>query len=52
MKRKQKLIKTLKRQLADLTRVWEQQELEISNEEYIKRFDSLEKWIAELEGWT
>ncbi len=52
MKRKQKLIKTLKRQLADLTRVWEQQELEISNEEYIKRFDSLEKWITELEGWT
>ncbi len=51
MTRKQQLLQTLKNQMAELNRIWEQQELELSDSDYIKRYDSLQESIKELEGW-
>ena len=49
MKRKEKLLEELRGQLAELNRVWELQELELSDEEYIQKFDSNYESIKKLE---
>jgi len=49
MKRKEKLLQELRGQLAELNRVWELQELELSDEEYIQKFDSIYESIKKLE---
>ena len=49
MKRKEKLLHELRGQLAELNRVWELQDLELSDEEYIEKFDSIYESIKKLE---
>ena len=49
MKRKEKLLQELRGQLAELNRVWELQELELSDEEYLNKFDSIYESIKKLE---
>ena len=49
MKRKEKLLQELRGQLAELNRVWELQDLELSDEEYIEKFDSIYESIKKLE---
>ena len=49
MKTKEKLLEELRNQLGELNRIWEQQELELSDEEYIQKFDSIYESIKKLE---
>ena len=49
MKTKEKLLHDLRGQLSELNRVWELQELELSDEEYIEKFDSIYESIKMLE---
>ena len=49
MKTKEQLLQELRNQLGELNRVWEQQELELSDEEYIQKFDSIYESIKKLE---
>ena len=49
MKRKEKLLQELRGQLAELNRVWELQDLELSDEEYLNKFDSIYESIKKLE---
>ena len=49
MKRKEKLLQELRGQLAELNRVWELQDLELSDEEYLNKFDLICESIKKLE---
>ncbi len=49
MKTKEQLLQELRNQLGELNRIWEQQELELSDEEYIQKFDSIYESIKKLE---
>ena len=49
MKTKETLLEDLRGQLAELNRVWELKEIELSDEEYIQKFDSIYESIKKLE---
>jgi len=49
MKTKEQLLQELRNQLGELNRVWELQDLELSDEEYIQKFDSIYESIKKLE---
>tara|TARA_B100000902_G_C27145535_1_gene830891 strand:+ start:592 stop:747 length:156 start_codon:yes stop_codon:yes gene_type:complete len=49
VKTKEQLLQELRNQLGELNRIWEQQELELSDEEYIQKFDSIYESIKKLE---
>ena len=47
--KERKTIARVEGQLAELNRVWELQDLELSDEEYINKFDSIYESIKKLE---
>jgi len=49
VKTKEQLLQELRNQLGELNRIWEQQELELSDEEYIQKFESIYESIKKLE---
>ena len=48
-KRKQEIIDDLYREIGELNRIWNEQELELTTKEYITQFDNLKQRIHELE---
>ena len=48
-KRKQEIIDDLYIQLGELNRIWNEQELELSDKDYVVQFDNLKQRIKELE---
>ena len=48
-KRKQQIIDDLYIQLGELNRIWNEQELELSDKDYVVQFDNLKQRIKELE---
>jgi phage host-nuclease inhibitor protein Gam len=48
-KRKQEIIDDLYREIGELNRIWNEQELELTTKEYITQFDNLKQRISELE---
>ena len=48
-KRKQEIIDDLYREIGELNRIWNEQELELTTKEYITQFDNLKQRIRELE---
>jgi len=49
VKTKEQLLQELRNQLGELNRIWEQQELELSDHEYLQKFDSIYESIKKLE---
>ena len=48
-KRKQEIIDDLYREIGELNRIWNEQELELTTKDYICKFDELKQRIHELE---
>ena len=48
-KRKQEIIDDLYKEIGELNRIWNENELELTAKEYICKFDELKQRIAELE---
>ena len=48
-KRKQEIIDDLYKEIGELNRIWNEQELELTAKEYICKFDELKQRIHELE---
>ena len=48
-RRKQEIIDDLYIQLGELNRIWNEQELELSDKDYVVQFDNLKQRIKELE---
>ena len=48
-KRKQEIIDDLYKEIGELNRIWNEQELELTTKEYICKFDELKQRIHELE---
>ena len=48
-KRKEEIINDLYKQIGELNRVWEEQEINLTTKEYITQFDNLKQRIHELE---
>ena len=48
-KRKQEIIDDLYIQLGELNRIWTEQELELSDKDYVVKFDNIKQRIRELE---
>ena len=48
-KRKKEIIDDLYREIGELNRIWNEQELELTTKEYITQFDNLKQRIHELE---
>ena len=48
-KRKQEIIDDLYREIGELNRIWNEQELELTTKVYITQFDNLKQRIHELE---
>ena len=48
-KRKEEIINDLYKQIGELNRIWEEQELELTTKDYICKFDELKQRIHELE---
>ena len=48
-KRKEEIINDLYKQIGELNRIWEEQEIDLTTKEYITQFDNLKQRISELE---
>ena len=48
-KRKEEIITDLYKQIGELNRIWEEQEIDLTTKEYITQFDNLKQRIHELE---
>ena len=48
-KRKEEIINDLYKQIGELNRIWEEQEIDFTTKEYITQFDNLKQRIHELE---
>lgn len=47
--RKEEIINDLYKQIGELNRIWEEQEIDLTTKEYITQFDNLKQRISELE---
>ena len=47
--RKEEIINDLYKQIGELNRIWEDQEIDLTTKEYITQFDNLKQRISELE---
>ncbi len=48
-KRKEEIITDLYKEIGELNRIWEEQEIDLTTKEYITQFDNLKQRIHELE---